>query len=164
MAVSNGYKYKGEDTLYLVDLGDNLMRPFDQTSGSTSFDIDELEVSTKDRTGVDYGDVTETRSFEGEIVEGDPFIDGVKAAIREKRFIDIYEVNLKTNKAEKGVHMISNFELEHDHGEFATYSLEGKLFGKVESIELTEIPEGAPDLELGGVDDEDGNDGGGVEG
>src|SRR5690625_6109819 len=106
MAVADGYKYKGEDTVYLIDLGDGLFRAFDQTSGSTSFDIDELEVSTKDRTGVDYGDVTETRSFEGEIVEGDPFIDGVKEAIREKRFIDIYEVNLKTNKAEKGVHMI----------------------------------------------------------
>src|SRR5699024_12720904 len=161
MAVSDGYKYKGEDTLYLVDLGDGLIRPFDQTSGSTSFDIYELVVSTKDRTGVDYGDVTESRFFEGEIVEGDPFIDGVKEAIRSKKFIDIYEVNLKTNKSEKGVHMISSFELVHDHGEFATYSLEGKLFGKVESTDLTEIPEGAPDLELGGVEDEDG---GGVEG
>src|SRR5699024_12769388 len=134
MAVSNGYKYKGEDTLYLVDLGDNLMRPFDQTSGSTAFDIDELEVSTKDRTGVDYGDVTETRSVEGEIVEGDPFIDGVKAAIREKRLIDIDEVNLKTKKAERGVHMISNIELEHDHGEYATYVIEGSALGKVETI------------------------------
>lgn len=153
MAVADGYKYKGEDTVYLIDLGDGLIRPFDQTGGSTSFEIDELEVSTKDRTGVDYGDVTETRSFEGEIVEGDPFIDGVKAAIRAKKFIEIYEVNLKTEKAEKGVHMISSFELEHEHGDFATYSLEGKLFGEAESITLTEIPEGAPALELGGNDD-----------
>src|SRR5699024_10307431 len=123
MAVSDGYKYKGEDTLYLVDLGDGLIRPFDQTSGSTSFDIDELEVSTKDRTGVDYGDVTETRPFEGEIVEGDPFIDGVKEAIRSKKFIDIYEVNLKTNKSEKGDRKSTRLNSSHVSISYAVFCL-----------------------------------------
>src|SRR5690625_3570750 len=156
MAVADGYKMKGEDTLYLVDLGDGLIRPFDQTGGSTSFDIDELEVSTKDRTGTDYGDITEVRSFEGELVKGDPFIAGVKAAIRAKKFIEIYEVNTLTDEAEKGVHMISSFELDHEHGDFATYSLEARLFGEVQTITLTEIPAGAPDLDVGG------NDGGGT--
>src|SRR5690625_3336480 len=156
MAVADGYKYKGEDTIYLVDAGDGLMRPFDQTGGSTSISADELEVSTKDRTGVDYGDITETRSFEGELVEGDEFIDAIKAAIRNKKFVEIYEVNLKTEKAEKGMHMINSFDLEYSHGDFATYSLDANLFGEVESITLTEIPEGAPALDLG--------EGGGVEG
>mgnify|MGYP001340677877 FL=1 len=161
MAVSEGYKFKGEDTLYLVDLGDGLIRPFDQTGGSTSITADELEVSTKDRTGVDYGDVTETRSFEGELVHGDPFIAGIKAAIRNKEFVEIYEVNILTNQAEKGVHMISSFNLDHSHGDFATYTLDENLFGEVTTIELSEIPEGAPPLELG-ENDEGGS--GGVEG
>src|SRR5690625_2672895 len=103
MAEVVGYKYKGEDVLYLVDLGDGLIRPFDQTGGSTTITSDDLEVSTKDRTGVDYGDVTEERSFEGDLVHGDPFIKGAKQAIRNKRFIEIYEVNLITNEAEKGI-------------------------------------------------------------
>lgn len=161
MAVADGYKYKGEDFLYLVDLGDGLIRPFDQTGGSTSISSDDLEVSTKDRTGVDYGDVTEERSFEGDLVYGDPFIDGAKDAIRNKRFIEIYEVDLKNNKAEKGIHKINNFELSYDHGDFATYSMDASLFGDIQKIELTEIPEGAPPLELG-----ENNEGGtgGVEG
>lgn|SRR5690625_967438 len=152
MAQADGYKYKGEDTIYLVDLGDGLIRPFDQTDGSTSFDIEELEVSTKDRSGSDYGDVTETRSFEGELVKGDPFIPAIKSAIRNKQFIEIYEVNLVTDEAEKGVHMVTDFELSYPNGDFATYSLDAALFGEVETIELTEIPDGAPELELGGDD------------
>ena len=60
-----------------------------------------------------------------------------------------YEVNLVTNEAEKGLHKISSFDLSYDHGDFATYSLDATLFGDVEEIELTEIPEGAPPLELG---------------
>ena len=144
-----GYKMKGEDVLYLVDLGDGLIRPFDQTGGSTSITSDDLEVSTKDRTGVDYGDITEVRSFEGDLVHGDPFIKSAKRAIRNKRFIEIYEVNLITKEAEKGIHKVNTFDLSYDHGDFATYSLDASLFGDVEEIELTEIPEGAPPLELG---------------
>src|SRR5690625_954940 len=154
MAEVVGYKYKGEDVLYLVDLGDGLIRPFDQTGGNTTITSDDLEVSTKDRTGVDYGDVTEERSFEGDLVHGDPVIKGAKQAIRNKRFIEIYEVNLITNEAEKGIHKINTFELSYDHGDFATYTLDAALFGDVEEIELTEIPEGAPPLELGENNDD----------
>src|SRR5699024_4119637 len=120
-----------EDTIFLVDLGDDLIRPFDQTDGETSFDIDELEVSTKDRTGTDYGDITEVRSFEGELVYDDPFIPAIKDAIRKKRFVEIVEVNLVTHEAERGIHMISDFNLSYPNGDFATYSLEARLFGEV---------------------------------
>jgi len=161
MAEAVGYKYKGEDFLYLVDLGGGLMRPFDQTGGSMSITSDDLEVSTKDRTGVDYGDVTVEVSFEGDIVKGDPFIDEVEKAILNKRFVEIYRVNIDTNNAKKGIYKINSFELGDDHGDFATYSLDATLFGELEEIELTEIPEGAPPLELGG-NDEGGS--GGVEG
>src|SRR5690625_1473423 len=161
MAQADGYKYKGEDTIYLVDLGDGLIRPFDQTDGSTSFDIEELEVSTKDRTGSDYGDVTETRSFEGELVLGDPFINAIKKAMRNKQFVKIYEVDLITNEAEYGMHMISNFDLSYSNGDFATYSLDATLFGNTHETTVTEeeIPEGATDLI---TEDDQGN--GGVEG
>lgn len=146
-----GYKYKGEDVIYLVEIKDELgedvlIRPFDQTGGSTTIEADELEVSTKDRSGTDYGEVTESRSFEGELVHGDPFIDAIKKAIRGKQFVKIYEVDLITNKAEYGMHMISSFERDYSNGDFATYSLDANLFGSVCSMELTEIPEGAPSL------------------
>ena len=158
-----GYKYKGEDVIFLVEvkdeLGENkLIRPFDQTGGSHSIEADELEVSTKDRQGTDYGEVTESRSFEGELVYDDPFIPAIKKAIRNKEFVKIYEVDLKTNEAEYGMHMISSFELDYAHGDFATYTLNANLFGKPQTTTLTEIPEGAPDI---GIEDGGGN---GVEG
>lgn len=151
MPVEDGYKYKGEDFLYLVeietDTGSELIRPFDQTGGSTSISADELEVDTKDRSGSDYGAVTQTVSLEGDIVEGDPFISAMKQSIRDKKFVKIYEINVQTQEAEYGMYMISSFEREYANGEFATYSLEGTLFGNVTSTTLTEIPDGAPDFE-----------------
>lgn len=162
MAVEKGYKYKGEDTLYLVevktDTGKELVRPFDQTGGGTSLSSDDIDVSTKDRTGTEYGDVTQTVSLEGEIAEGDIFIKATKKAIRNKEFVKIYEVNTLTNEAEYGFYKINSFDLEYPNGESSTYSLEGSLFGKVTEIKLTEIPEGAPEFsdpteeESGGVE------------
>src|SRR5690606_18003108 len=106
VAVETGYKYKGEDTLYLVeietDAGKELVRPFDQTGGGTSLSSDDIDVSTKDRTGTEYGDVSQTVSLEGEIAEGDPFIKAMKKAIRNKKFVKIYEVNTLTSEAEYG--------------------------------------------------------------
>ena len=163
-----GYKYKGEDVVYLIEIDDELgegtlIRPFDQTGGSHSIQADEMEVSTKDRQGTDYGDITETRSFEGEIVYDDPFIPAMKKFIRNKKFAKIYEVDLITNKAEYGMYMITSFDREYGHGDFATYSVEANLFGSVCETELTEIPEGAPGI--AGMDC-DGNEeeGGTVEG
>lgn len=164
MAVEKGYKYKGEDTIYLVEIetsaGKELVRPFDQTGGGTSLSSDDIGVSTKDRTGTEYGDVTQTVSLEGEIAEGDPFIKAMKQAIRNKKFVKIYEVNTLTKEAEYGFYKVNSFDLEHPNGESSTYSLEGSLFGKVTEITLTEIPDGAPEF----VDPSEDNGGGGVEG
>lgn len=164
MAVEVGYKYKGEDTLYLVEIesdnGKELVRPFDQTGGGTSLSSDDIDVSTKDRTGTEYGDVTQTVSLEGEIAEGDPFIKAMKQAIRNKKFVKIYEVNTLTKVAEYGFYKVNSFDLEHPNGESSTYSLEGSLFGKVTEITLTEIPDGAPEF----ADPSEDNGGGGVEG
>lgn len=165
--VENGYKYKGEDTVYLVEIKTDtdaeLIRPFDQTGGGTSISSDDIEVDTKDRTGSDYGKITQTISLEGEIAEGDVFIDEMKKAIRGKNFVKIYEVNVLKKEAEYGMYKINSFDREFPNGESSTYSLEATLFGEVCTTTLTEIPEGAP--ALGGMDcDGDGDEGGGVEG
>lgn len=141
-------EYKGEETLFVVELegdeGASLHRPFNQTGGSVNIAADSVELSTKDKTGSDYGDVTQEVSLEGIITEGDPFVDAMKKKIRGKEFVKIYEVNTRTKEAEYGLYMISAFDREFSHGEFATYSLSGSLNGEVAEESLTEIPEGAP--------------------
>lgn len=149
--MSLGEMYKGEEYVYLVEIEDDLankvIRPFDQTGGSTSIAADEMEVDTKDRTGSDYGDVTQTVSLEGNLTEGDPFPDFIKKAIRAKEFVKIYEVNTRDLTAEYGMYMISTFDREFSNGDFATYTLDGTLFGDVCETVLTRIPAGAPALE-----------------
>lgn len=141
-------EYKGEDILFVVEIEDEggagtLHRPFNQTGGSVNLSADSIELSTKDKTGEDYGDVTQEVSLEGILTEGDVFADEIKRKIRAKEFVKIYEVNTRTKKAEYGLYMISSFNREFTHGEFATYSLEGTLSGELKEETLTEIPEGA---------------------
>src|SRR5690625_8003530 len=82
-------EYKCEETLFVVEIeGDDgaaLHRPFNQTGGSVNIAADSVELSTKDKTGSDYGDVTQEASFEGIITEGDPFVDAIKARSEERR-------------------------------------------------------------------------------
>lgn len=141
-------EYRGEETLFVVeiedDVGTKLIRPFNQTGGSVNIAADSIELATKDKTGSDYGDVTQELSLEGIITEGDPFVQEMKRKIRNKEFVKIYEVNTRTNEAEYGMYMISAFDRDFAHGEFATYSLTGSLNGGVTEETLTEIPEGAP--------------------
>src|SRR5699024_11696620 len=81
-------EYRGEEILFAVEIpaekGETLIRPFNQTGGSTSIEADEIELDTKDKTGSDYGKITQTISLEGIITEGDTFPDYVKKAIRNK--------------------------------------------------------------------------------
>ena len=144
-------EYKGEETLFVVEIegddGTALHRPFNQTGGSVNIAADSIELSTKDKTGEDYGDVTQEVSLEGIITEGDPFVDAIKAKIRAKEFVKIYEVNTRTKEAEFGMYMISAFDRDFAHGEFSTYSLTGTLNGEVSEETLTEIPEGVPTTE-----------------
>lgn len=166
--IQDGYKYKGEDFLFLVEVEDEtgnplLKRFYDQTGGSRTIDNDELEISTKDRTGSDYGDKTESISLEGQLAYGDIAVEYIKNASRNKKFVKIYEVDRRTMKAEFGMYMISSFERDYDHGDFATYSLDGALYGDVCETTLEEIPNGAPAFD--GMDCDGGDDtGGGVEG
>lgn len=151
-------EYKGEETLYVVEIdisedpetpSVSIIRPFNQTGGSTNIAADAIELSTKDKSGSDYGNVTQEVSLEGIITEGDPFVKAIKRAIRNKELVKIYEVNTRTNEAEHGMYMISAFDRDFAHGEFATYSLTGTLNGDVTEEELEPIPEGAPTTEQG---------------
>jgi len=148
-------EYKGEETLFVVELEEGLVRPFNQTGGSVNLSADSIELSTKDKTGSDYGDVTREISLEGILTEGDPFAEEMERKILAKEFVKIYEVNTRTKKAKYGHYMITAFDREFSHGEFATYSLDGVLNGDISEETLEEIPEGAPTEE---------NEGGGVEG
>ena len=163
--MADGEIYKGEEFLYLVETvtetGTELIRPFDQTGGGTSISADEIELDTKDRSGSDYGKVTQTISLEGNITEGDPFPDYIKKAMRNKEFVKIYEVNTRTREAEYGMYMLTTFDREYTNGDLSTYTLDGTLYSNVCTTTLTEIPDGAPPLE--GMDC-DGDTGDGVEG
>lgn len=148
MAEVKNKMYRGDEFLIAVvikdDTGtDKTIRPFDQTESSHSIEADEIEAESKDRTISDYGKVTETRSFEGILAEGDSFIDAAKEKIRKKEYIELYEINKRTKEAEKGTYMITSFEKTASTGEFATYSLEVKLSGEVTTETMTTIPPGA---------------------
>lgn len=139
--------FKGEEFVYLVEIeaeGKKVVRPFDQTGGGTSISSDEIEIDTKDRTGTDYGKITQTVSLEGNLTEGDPFPAAIKKAIRAKEFVKIYEVNTRDLSAEYGMYMINSFDREFGNSDHATYSLEGTLFGDICETELTRLPDGAP--------------------
>lgn len=141
-------EYKGDEFIYAVVLttgsGDTLVRPFNQTDGGTSISADSIDLDTKDKSGSDYGAVTQEISLEGVITEGDTFINEMKAKIRNKEFVKIYEINTRTKESEWGMYMISKFELSYSNGDFATYSLEGTLNGEVTAETLTAVPAGAP--------------------
>lgn len=146
-----GEIYKGEEFLFLVEIetdeGKAVVRPFDQTGGGVSSTADEIELDTKDRSGSDYGKVTQTISLEGNLTEGDPFPKAVLKAQREKKFVKIYEVNTRTLEAEYGMYMIGTFDKEYSNGDLSTYTLDGTLFGEICETTLNRIPEGAPAVE-----------------
>ncbi|MBU8759264.1 phage major tail protein, TP901-1 family [Bacillus haynesii] len=142
-----GIEYRGEEFIYAVVTKSGLLRPFNQTDGSTSISADTIDLDTKDKTGSDYGKVTQELSIEGVITEGDVFVSEIKEAIWKKQFVEIYEINTRTKEAEKGNYMISSFEKTYSNGDFATYSLGANLNGSLTKETLTEVPSGAPDTE-----------------
>jgi len=144
-------EYKGDDFLYLVEIEDGAAvkahRFFNQTNGTSTIEADDIELSTKDKTGSDYGKVTETLSIEGVLTLDDPAIKYVKNAIRNKHLVRIIEVDTRHKTTEEGLYKINSFEITSSNGEFATYTLEASLNGSITEGELTEIPAGATDEE-----------------
>lgn len=151
-------EYRGEEFIYAVEF-DKLVRPFNQTGGDTNLEADEIELDTKDKTGSDYGKITQNITLEGIITEGDPFVEKINDAIWDKELVKIYEINTRTKEAKSGMYMISSFSRSFSNGDFATYSLDGTLNGKPKDEILEEIPEGAPE-----EDKDNGENGGDVEG
>lgn len=143
-------EYKGSEFIYAVTVPaegadpSRIIRPFNQTDGSSTIESDEVELSTKDKSGSDYGAVTESLSLEGVLTDGDEFISFMKDAIRNRQMVEIYEINTRTKVAEKGSYMVSSFERTYANGEFATYALEATLNGTVTEETLTTVPAGAP--------------------
>lgn len=138
-------EYRGDDFLYLVEIEGSESRIFNQTDGSSSIEADAIELETKDKTGADYGNVTETVSIEGVLTEGDPAIPFLKKSIRRKRLVRITELDTRDLTTESGMYKLDSFEQTNSNGEFSTYSLEATLNGSISEGELTEVPEGAPD-------------------
>src|SRR5699024_1183394 len=105
-------EYKGDEFLYLVEIPDESStknyRLFNQTDGNTDIEAESIELDTKDKTGEDYGKVSQSISIEGILTEGDEAVRYIKKAIRQKRFVKIIEVNTRTLDTEEGAYMISS--------------------------------------------------------
>ncbi|SET69216.1 phage major tail protein, TP901-1 family [Oceanobacillus limi] len=147
-------EYRGDEFLYLVEIEEEDgsgsttktdYRPFNQTNGSNSIEADSIDLNTKDKTGSDYSNVTESLSLEGVFTENDPAIPYIKKSIRQKKLVKITTVNTRTLDTEFGKYKLDSFEQSNSNGEFATYSLEATLNGDIQVGTLTEVPEGAPD-------------------
>lgn len=148
--VKNMIEYKGEEFLYLVEIstasGDELVRPFNQQEGSHSGEADSIDLASKDKSGSDYGNVTESLELNGILTQGDPFPKYAWGALRQKKMLPITKVNTRTLEAEKGLYKIDSFEESYSNGEFASYSLSATLNGDVTELTMTEaeVPDGAP--------------------
>ncbi|AWC29074.1 MULTISPECIES: phage major tail protein, TP901-1 family [Bacillus cereus group] len=151
-------EFKGKETLYLIDIPQpdgksKTVRLFNQTSGSRSIEAGEIELKTKDKSGSDYGDVTQSVSIEGVSTEGDEALDYIEEAITNKKLVKIHEVSLRSAssssfKAKSGTFMLSNVELSHENEEFSKYSIEAKLNGTLSVGTISTLPPGASDGEV----------------
>jgi len=145
-------EYKGDDFLYLLRInktGDvfDMYRFFNQTDGSRTIEADDIELTTKDKTGSDYGSVTENVTIEGVFTQNDPAIKFVTKAIRNKELVEIIRLDVRTKETEEGLYKLNNIEQTDSVGEFASYSIDATLNGSIKEGELAEVPEGAPDSE-----------------
>lgn len=142
-------EFRGDDFLYLVEVedddGESVRRFFNQTDGSSTIEADDIELETKDKTGTDYGSVTEELSIEGVLTKDDPAIPFIKKSIRRKKLVRIIEVNTEDLSTEEGMYKIDSFEKSSSKGEFAEYTIEASLNGSIKEDELDELPEGASD-------------------
>lgn len=144
-------EYKGDEWLYLLEIPGvdpdpaELVRMYNQTSGSRNIEAASIDLATKDKSGSDYGTVTESISFEGIRTEGDRAYDYIEESIRGKKLVKFHRLNTRDLSTESGYYMLSNLEDSNAVDEYGTYSVEATLNGSVTKDTLTEIPEGAPD-------------------
>jgi len=143
---------KGQQVVFAVRFEDELsaeqtLRVLYQTSGGRSKTREELEISTKDIDGTDYGKKEETISFEGLMSDDDPALTQLEKHIDDATFAEILEININTLEAKVGKYMLSSFDVEYPDDESATYSFDAKLIGNTSVETLVEVPEGATTID-----------------
>lgn len=150
-------EYRGAEFLYLVQVpGSEDFRLFNQTDGSRDREAAEIELDTKDKTGADYGAITQTISIEGIITEGDDALDYIEEAQLDKKFVRIIEVNTRNMTTQSGAYMITSISNSYSNGEYATYTIDATLNGSITKGTLDVLPDGAPDEEIDLGEDGDG--------
>ena len=142
---------KGDKKVFAVRFKDEetteqTLRVLYQTSGGRSISRDEIEISTKDIDGTDYGAKEETISFEGLMSKDDPALARLKEDIRAGRYAEILEIDIETLEAEVGTYMLSSFDMDFPDEESATYSVEAKLIGETTVETLEAVPAGATSI------------------
>ncbi|EDN8187272.1 phage major tail protein, TP901-1 family [Listeria monocytogenes] len=141
-------EYTGSDIIYLVTIkganNETYVRPFNQTDGNTSVEADDVELETKDKSETGYGKVSQTVSFGGIMTTGDVAFPYILKALRDKQYVPITELDVKTKKGEKGVYKLNSFERDSGNGDNVALSVEATLSGEVSEVALTTIPTGAP--------------------
>ncbi|EEO2018222.1 phage major tail protein, TP901-1 family [Listeria monocytogenes] len=141
-------EYTGSDIIYLVTIkganNETYVRPFNQTDGNTSVEADDVELETKDKSETAYGKVSQTVSFGGIMTTGDAAFPYLLKALRNKQYVSITELDMKTKKGEKGVYKLNSFERDNGIGDNVSLSVEAALSGEVTDVTLTTVPEGAP--------------------
>lgn len=137
---------KGQEIVYAVRITEGTeetLRVLYQTSGGRSKSRDEIEISTKDLDGVDYGKKSESISFEGLLSTNDPALEQLEKHIDDATFAEILEININTLDAKVGTYMVSSFDVDYPDDDSATYSFEAKLVGNTTKETLTKVPDGA---------------------
>ncbi|MGJ8731443.1 phage major tail protein, TP901-1 family [Listeria aquatica] len=146
-------EYQGSDKLYIVAIpgaNETYMRPFNQTDGSTSIEADDIELETKDKTETGYGKIGQTISFGQIMTTGDPAYDYLKKAIRNKQYVSIIDLDKRTLKGEQGVYKLNSYEEDNSVGDNVSISVEASLSGTIKTVELSNLPDGAPENESDG--------------
>src|SRR5699024_9636112 len=108
-------EFRGSDFLYLVEIPDDNknFRLFNQTSGSSDSEADEIEFDTKDKSDYNYGKIAQSIEIEVILSKGDKAIKYITNSQRKKEFVRIIEVNTRTNETEEGMYMISGVGKEY---------------------------------------------------
>lgn len=138
---------RGNGIVYAIRFQDELdaqqtLRVLNQTGGSRSQSYDEIEISTKDLEGTDYGKKTETVSFEGIVTRGDKALAKINELADAKKFVEILEIDVESKKAIVGNYKINTIDFDYPNDDSVTYSIEAKLFGKKTEEDLLKVPEG----------------------
>ncbi len=138
---------RGAATVYATRFTDELdgkqtLRVLNQTGGNRNQSYDEIEISTKDIEGSDYGKKTETISFEGLVTKGDVALRKINEMADNKQFVEILEIDTDSKEAVVGSYKINSIDYDYPNDDSVAYTIEAKLFGNKATESLTDVPTG----------------------